>query len=177
MTPAQIRLLQRSFAAIEPVKREVGLSFYERLFELAPESRSLFKSDIDRQQDKFLSIIEQFLALKLRSLLTLPVNGAGSTGEVTMPGMFDLAKRHTGYGVELEYFEAGKQALLWSIERHLGEQCDEETLEAWGEAYDIIAGSMVRVMNEEATPPTLPYEHDRTAPETQEETLDLLFRQ
>ena len=176
MTPAQMRLLHRSFVAIEPMTHEIGLSFYERLFQLLPEVRPLFGSDSKFQQRKLMSMFDELLKLQLRSALTVPITGGAHT-EVAMQEVVALAHRHVDYGARPEHFGPAKEALLWSLGRHLGAEFDDDTAAAWREAFDTVAGSMSRVMKSEATFPLLPDDHGRTAPESGAETLEVLFRE
>lgn len=162
MTPRQIRLLHRSFASIQPLADVVGMTFYERLFECAPQIRSMFNDDIGLQQRKLMNFFGEFVKLNMRSLLTLPVTAA-SDPEVSIPGIASLAQRHTRYGVKPEHFVAAKEALFWSFQKHLSGQLDGETMLAWSAAFDMIAESMIRVMREHATDPVLP--QWRKAPE------------
>ncbi len=53
MTPKDIDLVQSSFAKVAPIDDGTGLLFYERLFEIAPEVRPLFRGDIDDQGRMF----------------------------------------------------------------------------------------------------------------------------
>lgn len=46
MTPSQIALVQSSFAKVVPIADTAAKLFYDRLFEIAPEVRPLFKRDM-----------------------------------------------------------------------------------------------------------------------------------
>jgi nitric oxide dioxygenase len=176
MTPRQIRLLQRSFALIQPIADRVGGSFYERLFERHPELRSMFRNDVELQQRKLMNFFGEFVKLHLRSLLTLPVTAARDP-EVAIPGIVGLAQRHLRYGVQLEHFGAAKEALFWSFQRHLVDEFDEEVILAWNAAYDMIAESMIRVMQSQATQPVMPERRTSPVSETDYTSIDdVLFR-
>ena len=54
MTPEQIHLVRTSFDALWPVRRKLAETFYQRFFELAPDSRRLFPDDMERQQLKLM---------------------------------------------------------------------------------------------------------------------------
>lgn len=175
MTPRQIRLLQRSFAQIQPIADRVGMTFYGRLFECAPQVRPLFRNDIELQQRKLMNFFGEFVKLHLRSLLTLSVMAARHP-EVSIPGIAALARRHVGYGVLPEYFPAAKDALFWSFKQHLADEFDEETLLAWEAAFDMIAGSMIRVMAGQAAEPKLPENKEHLTPDVDyREIEDALF--
>ena len=176
MTPRQIRLLQRSFALIHPIADRIGMTFYERLFDRAPEVRAMFKGDVELQQRKLMSFFGEFVKLHLRSLLTLPVTAARDP-EVSIPGIAALAERHVGYGVAPEHFVAAKEALFWSFDEHLRDAFDQETLLAWDAAFDMIAETMIRVMVKQAVGPKLPEHRSHLRPETDYASVeDVLFR-
>jgi hemoglobin-like flavoprotein len=176
MTPRQIRLLQRSLAVIQPIADRVGTTFYERLFECAPEVRAMFKGDIELQQRTLMNVFGEFVKLHLRSLLTLPVTAANNP-EVSIPGIAPLAQRHGEYGVVPGHFIAAKHALFWSFTRHLRDEFDPETLHAWSEAFDMIAETMIRVMSKQAVDPKLPQDRSYLGPEIDAEPIeDALFR-
>lgn len=158
MTPAQLRLLQTSFAKIDPMADQFGTLFYTRLFTIAPEVRPMFRTDIKAQQSKFMKIIAEVVQLHLRSTVALPVT-AQACDSAVIPGAFWCGKLHVAYGVRMEDFATMRLALLWAVERTLGEECTEEIKDAWGAAYDIVVGAMKDGM--------LRDEDDDTEPENQ----------
>ena len=64
-------------------------------------------------------------------------------GEVAM-----LAKRHVKYGVEAAHFDAVGAALLWTLEKGLGQHWNEEVKEAWTTCYVILSSAMGSSMKE-----------------------------
>lgn len=149
MKSRQIRLLQRSFALIEPFSDQVGTSFYEKLLELAPDIQPGSQDDMHARQRKLMTFIGEFVKLQLRSLLTMPVTGAHEL-EAAIPGVAQLVVDHAELGLDVEHFALAKEALLWSFARQLGDQFDEPSAKAWSAAIDMISDSMIRVMRGEA---------------------------
>lgn len=49
MSPEELRLLQDSYAQVEPIAEKAAEIFYARLFEVAPAVKPLFKGDMRRQ--------------------------------------------------------------------------------------------------------------------------------
>lgn len=141
MTPAQLRILRNSFAKIEPVSDRFGEMFYERLFSIAPELRKMFGSDLKLQQAKFMKVIKEVIELHLRSSISLPIT-AQAADTAVIPGAFWSGKLHAAYGVTLEDFETMKTAVVWALEKTLGEDCSADVKDAWCTAYDILAGAM-----------------------------------
>jgi nitric oxide dioxygenase len=158
MTPAQLRLLQRSFAKIEPIADQFGTIFYERLFTIAPEIKPLFRSDLKAQQAKFMKVIAEVVQLHLRSIISLPVTTQAANSAV-LPGAFWSGKLHAAYGVRMEDYAIMKSALTWALEKTLGDECNEDIKAAWGTAYDIVVGAMQEGM--------LSPEDDETEPENE----------
>lgn len=141
MTPAQLRLLKQTLSKIQPNIEQFGLIFYERLFETAPELKSMFGTDIKIQQEKFMKVVDEFVELNMRSAICLPVTENNSEGAI-IPGAFWSGKLHLAYGVRLEDYDTMKAALLWALEKMLGDGYTTEVQDAWSQAYDLIAGSM-----------------------------------
>ncbi|MTH99834.1 globin family protein [Roseibium sp. RKSG952] len=130
MTPDQIQLVQSSFAKVKPIADDAASLFYGRLFEIAPEVKPFFKTDL-RDQGR-----------KLMATLGVVVNGL-SDPETILPAARNLAVRHIDYGVRREHYAPVGAALLWTLEKGLGEAFDPETKSAWEEAYATIAGVMI----------------------------------
>ncbi len=145
MTPAQLRILTRSFAKIEPASDRFGAIFYERLFVIAPDLRPMFGNDLKSQQAKFMKVIKEVVELHLRSLISLPVTMQTSASAV-IPGAFWAGKLHAGYGVRVEDYETMRSALMWALEETLGAECTDDVKLAWGNAYDIVAKAMMEGM-------------------------------
>jgi hemoglobin-like flavoprotein len=141
MTPAQLRLLQRSFGKVEPVAEHFGTIFYERLFAIAPEMKPLFRRDIKAQQSKFMKVIGEVVQLQLRAMISLPAT-AQASGEAVLPGSYWSGKLHAAYGVRMEDFDSMKQALVWALEQILKDDLTPDVQAAWIAAYDIIVRAM-----------------------------------
>jgi len=138
MTPGQIQLVRLSFVKVMDIKAAAGRMFYERLFTIAPEVRPMFKSDIGAQADKLMETLGVAIsALKNPAALS--------------PILAQLAKRHTAYGVRDEHYDKVGEALLWTLEKGLGEAFTPEVRKAWAELYGHVAASMKQAARPSAT--------------------------
>ena len=54
LSPEQKHRLRKTFATVERQSHVAALVFYQRLFELAPETRALFGNDMDAQAQKVM---------------------------------------------------------------------------------------------------------------------------
>ena len=57
MTPQQIDLVQSSFKKVVPIAGTAADLFYDRLFEIAPEVRSMFPQDLSEQKKKLMGML------------------------------------------------------------------------------------------------------------------------
>jgi hemoglobin-like flavoprotein len=133
MTPDEIDLVQSSFAKVVPIADVAAELFYGRLFEIAPEVKPLFRGDM-REQGR-----------KLMTTLGVVVSGLKNL-EAVLPAAKALAIKHVGYGVAAAHYKPVGEALIWTLDKGLGEGFTPATREAWLAAY----GALSRVMIAEA---------------------------
>jgi nitric oxide dioxygenase len=79
---------------------------------------------------------------KLMATLAVVVNGLTDLPAV-LPAASALAKRHVGYGAKPEHYPVVGGALLWTLEKGLGEAWTPELAEAWAAAYGTLSGFMI----------------------------------
>ena len=130
ITPAQVQLVQSSFEHVLPIVDVAGMLFYERIFTLAPEARTLFGDDIALQ------------ATRTMGALKTAVDGLGDIDQI-MPFLVRLGARHVRYGVVPEHFDLVGSAFLWTLEQGLGDAFTPEVHEAWAAAFGVIARAMM----------------------------------
>ena len=135
MTPEQLDLIASSAAAATRDRRGFGASVYGRLFELAPQGRTLFPDDIDEQSDK---LVDE-LAFLTRAATDL---------DSFVDRARDLGRRHDGYGVEESHYALVRQALLDALAGACGDEWTEQHVAAWGVLYNLIAETMLDGANE-----------------------------
>jgi hemoglobin-like flavoprotein len=130
MTPDQIKAIQDSFAKVAPISDQAAALFYGRLFEIAPSVKPLFRGDMAEQ------------GRKLMATLAVVVNGLDNL-QAVLPAASALAKRHVGYGVKPIHYAIVGDALLWTLERGLGEQWSPDLAAAWNDAYGVLSDYMI----------------------------------
>jgi hemoglobin-like flavoprotein len=126
VTPQQVKLVQDSFGKVAPISDKAAALFYGRLFEMAPNVRSLFHGDMTAQ------------GRKLMTTLAVVVNGLSNL-ESILPAAGALAKRHVHYGVQAGDYQPVGASLLWTLEQGLGTDWTPQLAEAWTEAYKTLA--------------------------------------
>jgi hemoglobin-like flavoprotein len=129
MTPEKVTMVQESFKKVVPIAGTAADLFYERLFTIAPEVRSLFPDDLTEQKKKLIG------------MLATAVNNLHQVDKI-LPAVQDLGRRHVAYGVTDKHYEPVGEALLWTLEKGLGDVFTPPVKEAWTETYLAVAGIM-----------------------------------
>jgi hemoglobin-like flavoprotein len=137
MNNEQKLLVQKTFEMVAPIADVAAGLFYGRLFEVDPSLKPLFRGDIKDQGKKLMATLK----VAVQSLERL---------DALVPVVQALGRRHLAYGVRDEHYDTVGAALLWTLEKGLGEAFTPEVKEAWGEVYGILAKVMKDAANEVA---------------------------
>ena len=130
MTLKQKQLVQNSWEKVLPISESAATLFYERLFELDPSTRPLFKHTNMPEQRK-----------KLMHIIGTVVNSMNMLDQL-IPAVSDLGRRHVVYGVTDEHYSSVGRALIGTLEQVLGADFTPEVKEAWTTVYNVIADTM-----------------------------------
>jgi hemoglobin-like flavoprotein len=131
MTPEQIDLIRKSFDALWPLRRKLAEQFYDRFFELAPDTRRLFPNDMERQQ---LKLMDTFAAIV----------GALDERDMFQSIISHTGRKHAQFGVQPSHFVSFGDALIWGLQQQLGPAFTPELKHAWISLYDAVQSEMMR---------------------------------
>lgn len=127
-----IKTVRESFDQIED-KARLATSLYEHLFEIAPETKSLFGEGLDAQTLRMADTIVAFV-----QYLDDPA---------ALNPLFErLSGRHIAMGVESGHFESVGAALIAAVRDQLGVAWTKPVEHAWMEAYEALSGGLKRHM-------------------------------
>src|SRR4051794_37609828 len=93
MTPEQKLCIKRTWIALVPMSDQAASLFYDRLFEIDPATRALFRNTDQVQQGK-----------KLMQALAAVVAGLDHLDQL-LPTIEALGRRHAGYGVTDAHYD------------------------------------------------------------------------
>jgi nitric oxide dioxygenase len=127
--PDDIVRVRASFALVVPIKEATADLFYGRLFEIAPQARALFPDDLSEQKRKLMAMI------------ATAVGGLNKL-DALAPTVKALGARHVAYGAKAEHYAVVGEALLWTLERGLGEAFTPEVRQSWTKVYGTLAALM-----------------------------------
>jgi len=131
MTNKQIDLVKSSWAIVTKLDHvTVGGLFYNRLFEIAPELKHMFRNPVPEQSKKLLAMLN-YTINKLDKL------------ESILDEVAKLAQHHVSYGVKPDHYRVVGDALIWTLEKGLGENWNNEVKEAWCSCYHVLSSAMI----------------------------------
>ena len=141
MTPEQKAIVQATWREVVPIADTAAELFYDRLFETDPALYNLFLStDMSEQRHR------------LMQMMGLAISGLNDLDKL-VPVVADLGRRHAGYGVEDRHYDTVGEALLWTLERGLGDLWTLEAAEAWTAVYGLLSGTMRSAASQSAAAP------------------------
>ena len=129
MTPDHIRLVQASWRRVLPIKDTAAQLFYQRLFEIDPSLRTLFRRDVQEQGAKLMQVMDA------------AVNGLSQLERI-LPSIQELGRRHADYGVKDQHYGVVGATLLWTLGKGLGAEFTPEVKDAWATVYGLLATTM-----------------------------------
>lgn len=125
--------------ATVPVLKEKGVEitqvFYKNMLGENPEIRAMFdpEKQKDGSQPKALAMTVLAAAQNIDKL------------EVLAPAVTKIAKTHVGLNVKPEHYPIVGKYLLGAIKEVLGDAATDEIINAWAEAYGVIADIFIKV--------------------------------
>jgi hemoglobin-like flavoprotein len=122
-------LVQASFARIAPDAARCAALLYGRLFAREPSLRALFTGEMQVQGKRLMVAID------------LLVRHCQQPDDIR-PLLRRLGRRHVGYGVQPEDYDAMGEALLWALRQTLGDEFTRESEAAWRAFYRLVAAEM-----------------------------------
>lgn len=127
-------LIESTYAHLIANELNLAKCFYRNLFEMAPLIKPMFQRDT--------SVVE----VHFNKLIHTAVNYIENFEELK-PELYDLGKKHRGFGVKAAQFKVVKAALLLSIEYELKGQFNNDIKVAWSHYIDQISAVMIDGLN------------------------------
>jgi len=129
MTPREIQLVKATFERAAQLRPSLGERLYAKLFESQPELAQLFRGDSAHQAHAVVEMLDTII-------------GCLDVQDRVVPLVFELGRRHCGYGVRSRHYALFGDALLGALQDELGEDFGAEERAAWQSAYQFMAEIM-----------------------------------
>jgi hemoglobin-like flavoprotein len=149
MTPQQKSLLSASFDILASDPEASAALFYAHLFAQDPSLRPMFTDSMKKQGQKFMEMM---------SALVVCVDRLDSI----VPLLWQMGKRHRGYGVTEAHYAMACKAFLRTLEERSTAPLPPEMRAAWEELFTFIA----RIMQQSGEEGSIerPHPHPPEAP-------------
>ena len=136
LTADEKAIIETCYAMLIENESDFAKCFYRNLFEMAPLIKPMFKRDTTLVEVHFNELIHT--AVKYVENF-----------EELKPELYDLGKKHRGFGVKAAQFKVVKASLLLSIEYALKGQFNTDVKTAWSHYIDQISAVMIAGLNGE----------------------------
>lgn len=134
MTEEQKSLVKQSFPKVLSHTLSGSTVLYEKLFELVPEAKDLFKNtSLDRQSQMLIAAIGKIV----KSI---------DNWDVVKSDLEAIAARHINYGLSPEHFVFFGQALMHMFQTSLKESWTKDLEDAWKAVYENVSEVMIGVI-------------------------------
>jgi hemoglobin-like flavoprotein len=131
MTEQDIKCIKKSWALLRHIKPEIiADTFYSKLFLDNPSLRRMFPIEMQGQYEKLMSMLTTII-VRLDRLDELQAD------------IEAMGVRHHEYGVKPRHYTMVSDALLWTLEKGLAHDWNEETAAAWQKCYNLLSESMI----------------------------------
>lgn len=136
MTPQQAEIVKKSFPKVLAGTLSATQTLYNKLFELAPDTKELFKNtSMERQSQMLISAIGRLV----KSI---------DHWDTVKSDLEALAKRHAGYGLRPEHFVYFGHAFIHMLKNMYGNEWNSDLEESWKVVYQKISEVMIGVLFE-----------------------------
>ncbi|WP_100374151.1 NO-inducible flavohemoprotein [Bacillus sp. FJAT-45037] len=133
-----ISIIKSTVPVLEVHGVTITSRFYQRLFEKHPELLNMFNHANQKKGRQQTALANSILAAAVHI----------DQLESILPVVKQIGHKHRSLGVKPEHYPIVGETLLEAIKEVLGEAATDEILQAWGEAYGVIADVCIGVENE-----------------------------
>ena len=130
-----IDIIKSTVPALREHGVEITTTFYKRMFENNPEIKAMFNmaKQESGEQPKALAMAILAAAQNIDNL------------EAILPAVQKMGRAHVNANVKPEHYPIIGENLLAAIKEVLGDAATQEVLNAWAEAYGVIAEIFIKI--------------------------------
>ncbi len=133
-----IAVIKSTVPVLEQYGEKITTVFYKQMFEAHPELLNIFNHANQKQgrQQKALASTVYAAAMYIDNL------------EAIVPVVTQIAHKHRSLGIKPEHYPIVGEHLLGAIKHVLGDAATDEIINAWAQAYNVIADVFISVETE-----------------------------
>lgn len=133
-----IDIIKATVPVLEEHGNDITKVFYKRMFENHPELKNIFNQTNQRKGDQSKALADTVYAAAYHI----------DQLETILPKVKQIAEKHTSLHIKPEQYPIVGKYLLLAMKEVLGEAANEEILQAWEQAYGIIASVFIGIEKE-----------------------------
>ncbi len=133
-----IEIVKSTAPVLEVKGTEITSCFYKMLFTNHPELLNIF-NHVNQKKGRQQTALANTVYAAAQNIDRL---------EVLLPVVKQIAHKHRSLGIKPEHYPIVGEHLLLAIKEVLGDAATDEIIEAWGEAYGVIAQVFIDVEEE-----------------------------
>ncbi|MHA2252691.1 MAG: globin domain-containing protein [Candidatus Kariarchaeaceae archaeon] len=129
LTPEEISLIKATREKLVDKQNQFRKSFYGKIFDLDPSTEELFREgflSIETLPDSF-----EFMHKHADNLVN------------AIPEIKKLGLKHKTYRVKPKHYPIGKEALVWTLQKYLGDDYSDELGNAWQKIFTFMSEFLV----------------------------------
>lgn len=138
LDPHKLEIVKSTLPAVQQHGEAITKRFYQRLFESHPELQNVFNMTHQKtgHQPKALADAVYAAAANIENMSAI------------MPALERIGQKHRSMQIKPEQYPIVGENLLRAIKDILGDAATEEVIDAWADAYEVIADVFIRMENE-----------------------------
>jgi nitric oxide dioxygenase len=133
LQPNVLSVLQQSVPILSEKGESIVRCFYRILFERYPELKHVFNLSNQRNGNQAKALTDALFAYA--SLADQP--------EQLIPAVQHIAQKHVSLNIQPAQYAMVGEALLVALSEKLGLSMEHDIIQAWGEAYEVLAGVFI----------------------------------
>ena len=135
LDPKKLEIVKATLPVVKEHGEAITKRFYKRMFENHPELRNVFNQthQITGHQPKALANAVYAAAANIEDMSTI------------MPALERIGQKHRSMQIKPEQYPIVGENLLAAIKETLGDAATDEILDAWADAYEVIADVFIRM--------------------------------
>lgn len=142
LTDEQKIHITNSWRLVVPIAATAADLFYKRLFELRPDYVEFFPTDMSRQKDKLVAMLD-FIVKSLNWKAHQWREDIDPDEDLFLV-VLALGRRHGQlYKIPADSYGPVGQALIWTLDYGLGEAFTAEVKEAWLAVFTLLSKTML----------------------------------
>ncbi|MGX9133902.1 NO-inducible flavohemoprotein [Rummeliibacillus sp. JY-2-4R] len=133
LSQGKMDIIKSTAPVLEVHGKEITTAFYKRLFETHPELLNIFNQTNQRKGRQQLALANAVYAAAVH---------IENLAEI-MPVVKQISEKHRSLGIRPEHYPIVGENLLLAIKEVLGDAATPEIMDAWTEAYGVLADAFI----------------------------------